>query len=116
MRKSRTRMGSGVRFGGGGLVLAGLLGSLAAPQAVMAQAQTQVDSTRLRIIQRLEGLARPPGIDSTYFLPDSLLPDSILELREAQDPRSGRASGRQPRPGLQRPHRSRTTWKRRPTA
>ncbi len=50
----------------------------------------QVDSTLLRIQQQLQGLARPPGIDSTYFLPDSLLSDSLRGLREA------RAAGQRP--------------------
>ncbi len=48
-----------------------------------------VDSTLLRIRQQLEGLAKPPGIDSTYFLPDSLMPDSLRERLEA---RSGQRS------------------------
>jgi hypothetical protein len=51
-----------------------------------------VDSTRLLIEQQLQGLARPPGVDSTYFLPDSLLPDSLRELREAME--RGRRPGR----------------------
>ena len=35
-------------------------------------AQEQVDSTRLRVIQRLERLARAPGFDSILFLQDSI--------------------------------------------
>lgn len=50
-----------------------------------------VDSTRLRIQQQLEGLAKPPGVDSTFFLPDSLLPDSIREIKEARE--AGRRFG-----------------------
>lgn len=50
----------------------------------------QVDSTLFRIQNRLRTLARAPGLDSTWFLPDSLLPDSIRERREAL--RSGRRS------------------------
>jgi len=53
-----------------------------------------VDSTLLRIQQQLLGLAKPPGIDSVYFLPDSLLPDSLRELREAMT-RGGRSGGRE---------------------
>jgi len=55
----------------------------------------QVDSTLLRIQRQLLGLAKPPGIDSTYFLPDSLLPDSLRELREAMT-RGRRVGGREP--------------------
>lgn len=51
----------------------------------------QVDSTRLRIFKQLEFLAKPPGIDSTWFIPDSLLSDSALAEREA------RLTGRRPR-------------------
>ena len=39
-----------------------------------------VDSTRLRIQQQLQYLGKPPGVDSTYFLPDSLMPDSLREI------------------------------------
>lgn len=56
-----------------------------------------VDSTLLRIQQQLEGLAKPPGIDSTYFLPDSLLPDSLRELREAARAGGRRLGGSTPR-------------------
>ncbi len=66
------------------LLVPGLAGAQEPPDTVA------VDSTRLRIQQRLQGLARPPGVDSTYFLPDSLLPDSLRELREAQ--RQGRGA------------------------
>jgi len=52
----------------------------------------QVDSTRLRIFEQLDGLAKPPGIDSTWYVPDSLLSDSALAEREA------RLSGRRPGP------------------
>ena len=51
----------------------------------------QVDSTRLRLFRQLEFLAKPPGIDSTWFIPDSLLSDSALAEREA------RLTGRRPR-------------------
>ena len=37
-----------------------------------ASAQEQVDSTRLRVIQRLERLARAPGFDSILFVQDSM--------------------------------------------
>ena len=37
-----------------------------------ASAQEQVDSTRLRVLQRLERLARAPGFDSILFLQDSI--------------------------------------------
>ncbi len=79
-------------------VLAAAVVTAAAPVVLPAEAAAQdppptsgqeppptvrVDSTRLRIQERLKGLARPPGIDSTWFMPDSLLPDSIREAREA---------------------------------
>jgi len=81
------------------------------PVPVRAQVQdppppdtVPVDSTRLRITRQLEFLAKPPGIDSTWFVPDSLLSDSALAEREA------RLTGRRPReatrgsaPGLGRP-------------
>jgi hypothetical protein len=68
-----------------GIVFLGV--GLSLPPGLRAQVQEppdtiRVDSTLLRIQQRLLGLARPPGIDSIYLLPDSLLPDSILELRQ----------------------------------
>jgi hypothetical protein len=53
-------------------------------------ATARVDSTRLRIMNQLQGLSKGPGMDSTWLLPDSLLPDSILEAREAM---GGRRSG-----------------------
>ncbi len=56
----------------------------------------RVDSTQIRIRRQLEALARPPGVDSTWFLPDSLLPDSLREARQAV---LGRSRGG----GLQRP-------------
>lgn len=52
-----------------------------------------VDSTELRIFQQLSGLARPPGVDSVYFLPDSLMPDSLREVLEARRGQ-GRMGGR----------------------
>jgi hypothetical protein len=72
-----------------------------AARTVQVPDTVQVDSTRLRIQQRLQGLARPPGIDSTYFLPDSLLPDSLRELREAaraRQPGARRTPTPAPRP------------------
>ena len=44
----------------------------------------QVDSTRLMILDQLRELAKPPGIDSTWFVPDSLLSDSALADRDAR--------------------------------
>jgi hypothetical protein len=64
-------------------------------QATEPPDTVQVDSTRLRIFNGLEGLAKPPGIDSTWFVPDSLLSDSALAERDA---RLGRRSSRPPRP------------------
>ncbi|MGW8265263.1 MAG: putative LPS assembly protein LptD, partial [Longimicrobiales bacterium] len=66
------------------------------PAAGLAQEPpptVQVDSTRLRIFEQLKGLAKPPGFDSTWLIPDSLLSDSALAEREA------RLTGRRPTPG-----------------
>ena len=49
-----------------------------------AGAQEQVDSTRLRIMERLERLGRPPGFDSVLYVQDS------VRLAEAQ---AGRRPG-----------------------
>jgi hypothetical protein len=57
----------------------------------------QVDSTRLRILEQLKTLAKAPGIDSIWFIPDSLLSDSALAEREAR--RSGRRQPAQSRQG-----------------
>jgi hypothetical protein len=59
-----------------------------------------VDSTRLRIQMQLQNLARPPGIDSTFFLPDSLLPDSLLALKQARSGRGGLRGGRATAPSV----------------
>lgn len=81
-------------------VLLVVRGVILGPSALWAQGvappdTVQVDSTRLRIFNQLQGLARPPGIDSTWFIPDSLLSDSALAERDA---RLGRRSTRQSRP------------------
>ncbi|MFO8174822.1 MAG: putative LPS assembly protein LptD, partial [Longimicrobiales bacterium] len=87
------------------LLLGLALTSVPGPGPIPAQAQVadppppdtvQVDSTRLRIFQQLEELARPPGMDSIWFIPDSLLSDSALAERDA------RLTGRQPRQGAPR--------------
>ena len=52
--------------------------------AAPAEAQEEVDSTRLRIMQRLERLGRPPGYDSVLYVQDS------VRLAEAQ---AGRRPG-----------------------
>ena len=49
-----------------------IIGFTAAGAFGSASAQEQVDSTRLRVIQRLERLARAPGFDSILFLQDSI--------------------------------------------
>ena len=38
----------------------------------LAAQQVEEDSTRIRVLERLERLAKPPGVDSTLFLADSL--------------------------------------------
>ena len=45
------------------------------PNPVQAQQAASIngDSTRVTILERLELLARPPGVDSTLFVPDSLM-------------------------------------------
>jgi len=86
------RSGAGPRTGtpGFSVLFALLLACFLHVEPLGAQVQEEppdtipVDSTLLRIQQQLLGLAKPLGIDSTYFLPDSLLPDSLRELREAR--------------------------------
>ena len=46
-----------------------------------AGAQEQIGSTRLRIRERLERLARPPGFDSVLYVQDSLRAAAALEGR-----------------------------------
>ncbi len=46
-----------------------------------AGAQEEVDSTRIRIRERLERLARPPGFDSVLYVQDSLRAAAALEGR-----------------------------------
>ena len=48
---------------------------LMGPNPVQAQQAASIngDSSRVTILERLELLARPPGVDSTLFVPDSLL-------------------------------------------
>ena len=48
---------------------------LMGPNPVQAQQAASIngDSTRVTILERLELLARPPGVDSTLFVPDSLM-------------------------------------------
>ena len=46
-------------------------------------AQEQVDSTRLRVRERLQRLSRPPGFDSILYLQDSLRAAVALERRPA---------------------------------
>ena len=54
-------------------VCVGLAGGMASPAAIEAQeAEQQVDSTQLRIMERLRRLARPPGYDSVLFVLDSI--------------------------------------------
>jgi hypothetical protein len=78
------------------LVLGAILGMALVAQPLQGQTTeppdtVQVDSTRLRIFNQLEELAKPPGIDSTWFVPDSLLSDSALAERDA---RMGRGPSR----------------------
>jgi hypothetical protein len=62
----------------------------------------QVDSTRLMIFDQLRDLAKPPGIDSTWYVPDSLLSDSALADREARlAPGRPRSGGSQPTRGME---------------
>jgi len=60
------------------LWLAGLALATAFGQA---GAQEQVDSTRIRIRERLERLARPPGFDSVLYVQDSLRAAAALAGR-----------------------------------
>ena len=66
-----------------------------APAQERPPPEVQVDPTRLGIFAQREQLSKPPGIDSSWYVPDSLLSDSALAEREARLPggRPGRASG-----------------------
>ncbi len=45
--------------------------------------EEEVDSARIRVLERLRGLSRPPGVDSTLFVPDS----TLLQPRATPIPR-----------------------------
>ncbi|MEC7846992.1 MAG: hypothetical protein VYA70_06320, partial [Gemmatimonadota bacterium] len=65
------------------------LAVLAAGWYVPAAAQAEdppsqeVDSARIRVLERLNSLSRPPGVDSTLFVPDS----TALPARAAPIPK-----------------------------
>ena len=42
------------------------------PDVLAAQQVEEVDSARIRVLERLTRLSKPPGVDSTLFLADSL--------------------------------------------
>jgi len=69
-----------------GLLLAGL--ALAATFGPVA-AQEQVDSTQIRILERLRRLGRPPGFDSILFTQDSLAQAAALEGRRGTSSAGG---------------------------
>jgi LptD protein len=74
-------MGGGGRWWLWTLMVGAAFASGAAP---LAAQESQVDSTQLRILERLRRLSRPPGADSVLFVQDS------VKLEEA---RNGRRSG-----------------------
>ncbi len=64
-----------------GLALAATFGPVAA--------QEQVDSTQIRIMERLRRLGRPPGFDSILFTQDSLAQAAALEGRRGTSSAGG---------------------------
>ncbi|MEE2900442.1 MAG: hypothetical protein VX815_18430, partial [Gemmatimonadota bacterium] len=64
-----------------GLALAATFGPVAA--------QEQVDSTQIRIMERLQRLGRPPGFDSILFTQDSLAQAAALEGRRGTSSAGG---------------------------
>ena len=69
-RRPHSRLGPWVV----GLALAVLATGWSAPLAALVQDQPEeeVDSARIRVFERLNSLSRPPGVDSTLFVIDSL--------------------------------------------
>ncbi len=88
------------------LLLAAVMGGLFLLRPACLSGQeppdtVRVDSTRIRLFEQLKELSRAPGIDSTWFVPDSLLSDSARAEREAR--LTGRrlpVEGAPPRSGL----------------
>ena len=57
------------------VALAVLVVGRPAPAAAQVgnQSEEELDSARIRVLERLRSLSKPPGVDSTLFVPDSLL-------------------------------------------
>ena len=68
-RRPQGRLGSWVVA----LALAGLAAGRPAPAAaqVVDSLEQEVDSARIRVLERLRSLSKPPGVDSTLFAADS---------------------------------------------
>jgi len=65
-------------------VCVGLAWAMTSPAAIQAQeAEQRVDSTQLRIMERLRRLARPPGYDSVLFVLDSIADEEAQLNRSA---------------------------------
>ena len=60
-----------------GVALAGWSAPVAAQIEVAPE--EEVDSARIRVLERLRNLSRPPGVDSTLFLPDSTPGQAVVE-------------------------------------
>ena len=57
----------------------------AAAQVANPPPEAELDSARIRVLERLRSLSRPPGVDSTLFVPDSTLgPPSVAPTPQPQ--------------------------------
>ena len=70
---------------GCGLAVLVLGWSTPAAAQLRDQPEEEVDSARIRVLERLNSLSRPPGVDSTLFVPDSTaLPARVAPISQPQ--------------------------------